>query len=178
MRKIFGGGFCLVFVGLLFGACDAGEPPVTGAGVNDDRVGEVCESTKECAEEEFCATPDGECRTLGSCEPRPTECERAEPVCGCDGFTYGNACEAYMSGMSVDFYGACPPPGCYSNAECGGGEYCSKTTGACNDLGECKIRPLQCSAANVPVCGCNGVTYGNACKAAKAGVTISKSGAC
>jgi hypothetical protein len=29
------------------------------------------------------------------------------PVCGCDGFSYSNACEASRFGVSVDFEGTC-----------------------------------------------------------------------
>ena len=30
-----------------------------------------------------------------------------QPVCGCDGFSYSNACEASRFGVSVDYEGAC-----------------------------------------------------------------------
>ena len=35
-----------------------------------------------------------------------------------------------------------------------------------------------CQAIYIPVCGCNGVTYGNACEATAAGVLHSEPGEC
>ena len=33
-----------------------------------------------------------------------------DPVCGCDGETYTNACTAYASGVNIDYLGVCTPP--------------------------------------------------------------------
>lgn len=154
-----------------------GIEPASAGGA--PRAGEECEGSKQCAEDEYCAVPEGECGRLGVCTPIPLECERERPVCGCEGVTYwGGACEASQAGDSVDFQGECPPPPCTSNNQCGGAEYCARLTGDCGGEGACTTRPLACSNVYSPVCGCNGATYGNACKAAKAGVTVAKLGAC
>jgi hypothetical protein len=79
-----------------------------------------------------------------------------DPVCGCDGVTYPNACIATYSFGITGFF-----PG-----ECNG---CTVTPP--DDPGFC---PLFVD----PVCGCNGVTYSNSCFAASAGVSSWTDGAC
>ncbi len=68
------------------------------------------------------------------------------PVCGCNGVTYNNQCEAVnYGGVTSWTEGECVSTGC--------------------------INPLQidssmaCILIYDPVCGCNGVTYGNQCEA-------------
>lgn len=68
---------------------------------------------------------------------------------------------------------------CTSNAECNANDYCAKAEGDCAGIGTCQPRPPACPALFAPVCGCDGITYTNACIAAKDGATsVGSQGAC
>lgn len=99
------------------GVCTASER-ACGA-----RLGNTCADDEFCsfAPEAICGFADG----TGVCEPRPEFCtEEWNPVCGCNGQTFGNACTANAAGVSVQASGECPPVSeCQSDEECTFG-YC------------------------------------------------------
>jgi hypothetical protein len=63
------------------------------------------------------------------------------------------------------------------------GQYCDfvagSMCGAADEGGVCaRINTEPCAEIGMPVCGCDGMTYGNPCEAATAGVSIDHTGPC
>lgn len=70
----------------------------------------LCGEDDDCGSNEFCLFAQGDCgdNGVGICMPRPEACALIfSPVCGCDGQTYGNECEAWSAGVSVAADGPC-----------------------------------------------------------------------
>ena len=66
---------------------------------------------------------------------------------------------------------------CNDNSNCSSDRYCAKKE--CDlEEGICIARPEACIEIYKPVCGCDGVTYGNSCIAASKGINILHDGAC
>lgn len=117
-------------------------------------------------------------------------------TCEVDGQTYEegasfpasdgcNTCTCLGGGGVVCTQIACPgetPCGGWRGDTCNEDEYCAyepgQHCGAADATSVCRPRPTGCDFSYVPVCGCDGQTYGNACAANAAGHGVKSDGEC
>ena len=88
----------------------------------------TCRKADDCAAGSFCQKPAGACDGAGVCAAQPQLCSDIfDPVCGCDGHTYPNACSASAAGVNVASSGQCAPTqtcGGIAGFPCPGGGKC------------------------------------------------------
>ncbi|MCB1152043.1 hypothetical protein KDL45_00230 [bacterium] len=87
---------------------------------DDDAAGDVCETNEDCPITYFCKKAVGLCGDgQGACKLSPRAgCDEGdegcgcddvyEPVCGCDGETYGNECDSELAEVNIASEGECP----------------------------------------------------------------------
>lgn len=135
-------------------ATDAAETDAPSGSSCGGFAGDTCGPDEWCDYAADCGGDDG----TGTCRPRPEGCgEIYMPVCGCDGVTHSNECEAQAAGVDVMHSGECRTPDGVScnpasvdcdapTPSCPEGQVPS-VTGGC--WGDCVgISQCECSAAS------------------------------
>jgi CubicO group peptidase (beta-lactamase class C family) len=143
----------------------------------------ACPSPLVCryAEGNFC----GVSGRTGTCLWPYDDCgAKSSAVCGCDGTSYPNHCEANRQGSATAYHGACVA--CEADKPCsdvtrGGGRaptFCHVSDPASGNKGVCWPRPSSCEAGGTPVCAWDGRTYPSECEARRAGFDVQHPGQC
>ena len=112
------------------------------------------------------------CVNPAQMNPNATCAAVYEPVCGCNGITYPNACEATKAGVVSFTAGPCG-----NNSNCYDPNYVV-TNGFAVLNPITRVITTTCPQVSDPVCGCNGITYTNACTAEANGIRSYTRGSC
>lgn len=116
------------------------DPPVE-AGPDSATPG-GCTRNDQCTASQYCMRSTAACSAEGECAARPEVCpDVINPVCGCNGISYMNSCEAAVAGVSVA-----------STGECGGS--CTPMRSCCTADAECGREGMACVG---PAAECRGV---------------------
>lgn len=121
-----------------------------------------------CVEETYCASQES---VATDCVPLSMGSQPGDWTC------QDNACISLTSPGSAlegDMCGGIAGIACGTDLFCDYGAAC----GFADQSGVCAEMTQLCPKIFAPICGCDGVTYSNACMAAGAGVSVAAEGAC
>jgi hypothetical protein len=110
----------------------------SSAALSSEAKSTHCEKASDCASGDYCDMSSSKSCGEGTCTAKPFACPfLCEAVCGCDGTTYDNYCDAEQAGTSGAFVGFCeksPATGCWGGS---GGTSCTAATAQtdCNPHG-------------------------------------------
>lgn len=154
---------------------DAGDPPAdTGPSETDSARADTGTTPADSGPEPTDSGPgpsdggpapvDAAPSEVDSCVPPP--CPAPPPGCRYEG---GSLCEC----------GTLVCPGAACDPACNAGEYCDLCA---RPDAVCRVRPPDegriCATIYMPVCGCDGMTYSNACTLGSAGIMQMHTGEC
>ncbi len=133
---------------------------VTGGTTGTSSTGKLCSSNVTCGEGSFCEFPwgCGEGDHAGNCYNNSVigGCITVwQPVCGCNGKTYGNDCERRVAGVSKRSEGECPnADGGVSDAGNSNAALCSATGGTVSTASCCLSSGDFPNSCLTGACGC------------------------
>jgi coxsackievirus/adenovirus receptor len=162
--------------------CIPTDPPICEELPNMNYIGN---SREECSRIRFVCPDQQEsffnecgCGCFGDLRPQCDCPENFDPVCGENGRTYGNECEARCDGQDSFDEGECNTNSCNNNMDCPVVEGCISRCDAGQCLVRCEPEECLCPTVYAPVCGENGQTYGNQCEARCSNQPIQHDGPC
>jgi len=94
------------------------------------------------------------------------------------GIVDASALEYSVEGRTIDV----PVCGGFAGIPCKADQWCdfpsNHRCGIADQFGQCRARPQFCPQIFMPVCGCDGKSFNNACEAARAGTDVAHAGRC
>lgn len=167
-------------------ATDAGSSGPDGADDGGDTCDDevVCEPTMIPVDEDedgctdSCVTPcESACDCYAANAVFEKPCQEECPTCGNHWICEASQCVAQCGPVPAES-ALCDSAYCGGNGDCEDGLFCQFPDEVCSVYGTCAPKPAMCPPQFLPVCGCDGATYDNACLASQAETSVAFLGPC